>query len=110
MTNVLYLEDEYEALADNAEILEACGFNVIQASSPKEALAAIQDKNTPIDIALLDINMEKVIDRAAIINNAEGKPMDGIDVAAEIQKIQPMPFIFLSVYLKRSLTVSGHFL
>ena len=77
--SILVVDDEPKIVALIKGYLEASGFTVLRAYSGDEALAVF--RNTPPDLAILDINLP-------------GK--DGLALAREFRKSSDVPIIFLT--------------
>lgn len=58
MTNILYVEDNFENRILVRRVLQAEGYNVIEATSAQSALALLKD--TVPDLILMDINMPEM--------------------------------------------------
>lgn len=78
---VLVVEDEPIVAEDIKESLEEKGFRVVGiAYNSTEALRLLNQQK--VDIALLDISL--------------AYPLEGIDLAHQINEMHPMPFVFLT--------------
>ena len=79
--NILIVEDEVVIASDIQEMLEEIGHKVVGiAITAREALNVLQTKK--VDLVLLDIFIKG--------------EKDGIDLAEELQKNYPIPFIYLT--------------
>lgn len=82
-TRILVVEDEAIVALDISSQLEDLGYEVTGlCSSGPEACAAVTE--TPVDIALMDINLKG--------------EMDGIDTAAKLKSDFDIPVIFITAY------------
>jgi DNA-binding LytR/AlgR family response regulator len=78
---VLIVEDEFLIAEDIAMRLTDFGYSIVGCASSAAEAIKILEKH-PVDIALLDINIQG--------------ELDGIDLAAQIKEHYGIPFIFLS--------------
>ena len=78
---LLLVDDDRLILATTSAGLRAAGYQVAEADSAESALAMVA-RATP-DLALLDIRMT---------------PVGGFELARQLQRIGPIPFMFLSAY------------
>ncbi len=84
---ILIVEDEPLIAKDLSYILEDLGIRAIDfAMSYEDAIDSIL--NNQFDLILLDVNL--------------GSEKDGIDLATEINKSMPTPFIFITSYYNQS--------
>ena len=81
VTRILVADDDNVVLFILAEGLRASGFEVIEATNGRQALALCHSDNP--DLALLDIRMPG---------------MDGLELARRLQNETMVPFLFLSAY------------
>jgi PAS domain S-box-containing protein len=81
---VLVAEDDDDVRRLDREILEECGYTVIEAANGQEALNRFVEFQDTIDLLMFDVIMPK---------------MNGREVYEEIRKMQPaMPILFTSGY------------
>jgi len=85
--SVLIVEDEPIVAEDIRESLEEVGFRVAGVAYDSEDALDLLEKHQ-IDIALLDITLTR--------------PMEGIELAHQINKKHPMPFVFLTALSDQS--------
>lgn len=81
---VLLAEDEDMVRSLCRQVLESCGYNVVEARNGIEALELFNDSNTKIDLLMTDIVMPK---------------MGGKELAENLKKLSPdLPILFMSGY------------
>jgi len=85
--SVLIVEDEPIVAEDIRESLEEVGFRVVGVAYDSEDALDLLGKHS-IDIALLDITLSR--------------PMEGIELAHQINKKHSMPFVFLTALSDQS--------
>ncbi len=71
---VLVVDDESIVLELTARVLGAAGFDVLQASTPRQALEIVRDAASPMDVVISDIVMPE---------------MRGPQLVAEIRQLSP---------------------
>lgn len=79
---VMVVDDESILALNLCKMLSQLGYSTIHAGTGESAIQQVQDFKP--DVILMDIKL--------------GEGIDGIDAAAEIQKIFPVPVIFLTAY------------
>jgi PAS domain S-box-containing protein len=87
--NILLVEDDTIVAMTQSMELEAFGYNVIHASKGQQALSAMKQKDTIIDLVLMDINL--------------GEEKDGTEIATMILAEHDIPLLFLSGHTEREL-------
>ncbi len=81
---ILLAEDENMVRNLCRQVLESCGYKVVEAKNGLEALEIFNDSQTKIDLLMTDIVMPK---------------MGGRDLAENLQKLSPnLPILFMSGY------------
>jgi two-component system cell cycle sensor histidine kinase/response regulator CckA len=81
---ILLVEDEEAVRAFAARALATRGYTVLEASSGREALAVMEDRDTPFDLVVSDVVMPE---------------MDGPTLLGELRRRQPgLKIIFVSGY------------
>ncbi len=81
---VLIVEDESSVLAMSAAMLKKFGYNVLEASSPNQAIAIAQQFNNPIHLLLTDVVMPE---------------MNGKELERQIREINPLiKVLYMSGY------------
>ena len=80
MTTILYVEDNFENRILVRRVLEAEGYQMIEATSAKEALKKIQD-DIP-DLILMDINMPEMDGYTLTAKIKENKSFENVPVIA----------------------------
>jgi PAS domain S-box-containing protein len=85
--NILLVEDEAIIAMTQAMELKAYGYNVIHASKGHQALSAMKQNGTLIDLILMDINL--------------GEEKDGTEIAKMILQEYDIPLLFLSNHTER---------
>lgn len=90
---ILFVEDEEAILAIGEEMLSILGYQVVTASSPKQALSAVQDQHMKFDLLITDVIMPE---------------MNGQELADSLKHITPeMPCLFISGYTKNIIANRG---
>ncbi len=88
-TDVLIIEDEPIIAMDIEELVQSCGHRVVGTATTERDAVALAAKCRP-GLILADINL--------------GVGGDGANAVARIQKIHPVPVIFVTAYPERLLT------
>ena len=83
--NILLADNELDFLETRKEFLEKEGYRIIKASSPKEALAQLEQEE--LDLAVVDIRL---------VNDSDEKDISGLEVAKHISR--SIPVIILTGY------------
>lgn len=90
---ILIAEDDDDVRKLDRELLEECGYTILEASNGKEALEIFTELNDKIDLVIFDVIMPK---------------MNGREVYEEILKIRPdLKALFTSGYTSDILDGSG---
>ena len=91
---ILIVEDESNVLEIVKEILSHCGYSLLSANLPSEALKIAQSHEGPIDLLLTDVVMPE---------------MNGPELAIRLCKQHPkMKVLYMSGYPENHLGVSGN--
>ena len=86
---LLLVEDDAVVAMLEGSMLRKEGYEVICASTAREAIAIVEAMLDGLDLVLMDINL--------------GEGMNGIEAAREILKIHDIPILFLSSYTDRDI-------
>jgi PAS domain S-box-containing protein len=91
--SILLVEDDERVRRRTAEFLEQCGYTVLQASTPEDALRLFDASFMQIDLLITDLVMPG---------------MSGRDLAMKITSRYPgLPTLFISGYASESLDLEG---
>ncbi|HZW39164.1 MAG TPA: PAS domain S-box protein [Ignavibacteriaceae bacterium] len=85
--NILLVEDDLLIAMNQSRELKAYGYNVIHVAKGQQALTAMKQKDTKIDLILMDINL--------------GEEKDGTEIAEMILREYDIPLLFLSGHTER---------
>ena len=91
---ILVVEDTFEVLDIIKETLGTCGYNLLTASHPREAIELVEKHSGKIDLLLTDVVMPE---------------MNGTELAIRLEALQPaMKVIYMSGYPESHLGTNGN--
>jgi PAS domain S-box-containing protein len=87
--NILLVDDEALLCISTSMQLREYGYNVIHASTGQKAIDIVNDKNSGVDLILMDINLNET--------------RDGTEIAKIILKDHDIPLLFHSSHIERDI-------